>query len=74
MNTPILVKFNDAVVDYLGTDYPFYFHSLEEAENKLNDSELIYKTHLYLKKMDKTKFTYHYFNNVLHNIIYESFQ
>lgn len=73
LNTPILIKLNDSVVDYLGTDYPFYFDSLEEAENKLNDSELIYKTHLYLKNMDKTKFTYHYFNNELHNRIYESF-
>jgi hypothetical protein len=39
----------DAVVEYLGEEYPFYYDSLDEAENKLNDIDLIYKTHEYMK-------------------------
>lgn len=34
-NTPILVKKLPAIVEYLGEEYPFYFNTLEEAEEKL---------------------------------------
>jgi polysaccharide pyruvyl transferase WcaK-like protein len=53
-NTPILVNPLDAVVEYLGKDYPFYYKTLEEATAKANDQYVIRKTYFYLKKMDKT--------------------
>jgi hypothetical protein len=53
-NTPILVNPLDAVVEYLGKDYPFYYNTLEEAAKKANDPYLIRKAYFYLKKKDKT--------------------
>lgn len=53
-NTPILVNPLDAVVEYLGKDYPFYYSSYDEAAKKANNMELVRKTHQYLKSMDKT--------------------
>lgn len=68
-NTPILICMNKSIVEYLGKDYPFYFTNYIDAEMKLKDLDLITKTHYYLKNMDKTKFTYQYFNNELNSII-----
>jgi hypothetical protein len=53
-NTPVLVNPLDAVVEYLGKDYPFYYNTLEEASKKANDPYLIRKAYFYLKKKDKT--------------------
>ena len=60
-NTPILTKYSKEAEVYLGKDYPFYFISLEDAVEKINNMDLILKTHLYLKKMNKIKFSYEYF-------------
>lgn len=53
--TPILINKHPAVIEYLGEDYPFYYASYQEAENKLNEIELIYKTHEYLLNSQKRK-------------------
>jgi hypothetical protein len=53
-NTPILVNPLEAVVEYLGKDYPFYYRSFEEATAKANDQYIIRKTYFYLKKLDKS--------------------
>ena len=47
--TPILVNPLDSVVEYLGKDYPFYYYSLDEAAEKLEDDDLIEETSVYLK-------------------------
>ena len=47
--TPLLINPIPAVVEYLGTSYPFYFRSFDEAIDKLEDIELIHFTHEYLK-------------------------
>ena len=60
-NTPILVNPLDAVIEYLGKDYPFYYETLAEATTKVNDPYLIRKTYFYLKKKDKTKLMINYF-------------
>jgi hypothetical protein len=54
-NTPILINKLPAIIEYLGKDYPFYYDNLVEASLKANNIDLIKKTHLYLKCMDKTK-------------------
>jgi hypothetical protein len=46
--TPLLINPLEAVVEYLGEDYPFYFQSLAEAAEKAMDRDLIYRTHEYL--------------------------
>ena len=47
--TPILVNPLPAVKEYLGDNYPMYFHTLEEAAAKALDLALILETHEYLK-------------------------
>jgi hypothetical protein len=47
--TPLLINPLPAVVEYLGENYPLYFHTLVEAANKAMDLELIRQTHEYLK-------------------------
>lgn len=46
--TPCLVPRHPAVIEYLGDGYPFYFESLEEACQKVNDVDLVWKTHEYM--------------------------
>ena len=56
------------MVEYLGKDYPFYYYSLDEAAEKLEDDDLIEETSLYLKSRQRLvcidKFIYD-FDNVL---------
>ncbi len=47
--TPILVNPIDSVVEYLGKDYPFYYYSLDEAAEKLENDDLIKETSDYLQ-------------------------
>ena len=54
-NIPLLVNCHPAVVQYLGEDYPFYYNSMETANKKIKDIELIKETYYYLKNMDKSK-------------------
>lgn len=46
--TPLLINKLPSIVEYLGEEYPFYFSNEKEAETKLNDLDLIIKTHEYL--------------------------
>jgi glycosyltransferase involved in cell wall biosynthesis len=48
-NTPILINRLPGVVEYLGDDYPFYYESIQEAEWKLQQIDLIRQTSDYLK-------------------------
>ncbi len=61
-NAPLLVNPLEAVVEYLGKDYPFYYTSYEEAVAKACDLDLVHRTHLYLKNHEiKKKLTVEYF-------------
>ena len=66
-NIPLLVNCLPAVVQYLGDDYPFYYNSLETANKKINDTELIKETYHYLKNMDKSKLDIHTFMEEFEN-------
>ncbi len=46
--TPLLVNPLPSVVEYLGPDYPLYFHSLEEAAEKACQFDLVQKAHHHL--------------------------
>ncbi|MEL6263731.1 MAG: tetratricopeptide repeat protein [Cyanobacteria bacterium J06626_6] len=50
--TPLLINPLPAVVEYLGEDYPMYFHTLEEAADKAMDLGLIKATHEYLLRCE----------------------
>ncbi len=50
--TPLLINPLPAVIEYLGTDYPFYFTTMLEAAEKALDASLIFDTHEYLKNCE----------------------
>ena len=54
-NIPLLVNCHPAVVQYMGDDYPLYYNSLETANTKINNIELIKEAYTYLKNMDKSR-------------------
>ncbi len=72
--TPILINKHPATIEYLGEEYPFYFDSLKEANEKLNNIDLIKDTHKYLMTFDKRKqITIEYFKQQLkESEIYQS--
>ena len=52
--TPLLINRLDAVVEYLGCDYPFYYNDLEEASQKVVNMNLIRRTAEYLNSWSMT--------------------
>lgn len=56
-NTPILTTLLPSNVEYLGQEYPLFFETIEEAQEKLHNDALIQHAHHYLREMDKTRFS-----------------
>ena len=67
-NTPIIINKLDAVVEYLGNDYPLYYENLAEITNLLSDEKIL-SAHEYLKKMDKNFIEIEYFKNQIIDLI-----
>ena len=68
-NTPIIINKLDAVVEYLGEDYPLYFNNLYQV-NELLDINNIKKAYEYLKNMDKTFLSMDVFiNKIINDLI-----
>ena len=60
--TPIAVNPVGGIPEYLGSSYPLYCSSTQEAEDKLHDMDLLLKAHEYLKALDvRPKLTGDYF-------------
>lgn len=72
--TPVLVNRVGAVEEYLGSTYPFYYESLDEAQEKLADDDLIARTVLYLRRSPiRKEITHARFTRALQNTaIYRS--
>lgn len=72
--TPLLVNRLDAIVEYLGDDYPFYFQSLQEAAKKAESIELVYQAHQHMKlNPTQNKISIDYFiHSVQNSEIYKS--
>jgi hypothetical protein len=68
-NTPIVVNPLPAVVEYLGEKYPLYANDSLEASSKLNNMTLILSAYTYLCNMNKTKFTFNYFNDSFNQVM-----
>lgn len=66
-NIPFFVNKLEPVVEYLGNDYPMYFLSKDDLENKINnydDLMILYQnTHNYLKNINKHDLTLEFFCN-----------
>jgi hypothetical protein len=72
-NTPLLIRKLPGAIDYLGEDYPFYYETLSEAEEKLQDFNLILRTHQYLQNMNKADLKLeHFINKMIRSKVYSS--
>jgi len=75
LNIPFFVNKLDAVIEYIGNDYPLYFNSLKDIENIINNKELLIKkmkeANEYLKKIDKHDISMNYFNSEMLKFINE---
>jgi hypothetical protein len=54
LRTPVMVNPTETNRYYLGEDYPLFYSSVEEANAKLADHDLIVKAHEYLKGLSYT--------------------
>lgn len=61
-NTPILVNRHEALEEYLGEEYPFFYDNLDHASSLINN-ETIIETHRYLKSLNKDWISGTYFRN-----------
>jgi hypothetical protein len=69
-NTPILVQALEPIVERLGPNYPMYWKTYSDIP-KLLDEQTILKTHLYLKSLDKSVYTWdHWFNSIINSKIF----
>lgn len=65
-HTPFLVSHHPSVVELLGEEYPLYFTGEEECDRKLQNINLIYQAHEYLKKEEiQNKITFKTFIDCL---------
>lgn len=45
---PLLINKLDAVIEYLGNDYPYYYSTLDEAKTKAEDNKMVKATSRYM--------------------------
>jgi hypothetical protein len=55
-NTPVFVNRHPAAVEVLGEQYPMYYNRPSDVNVLLQQPQLIFNTHVYLKKQDKTPY------------------
>ncbi len=68
-NTPILINRLEAVEEILGSDYPFYYDSIQEAGELATDINKIKETHIYLTKLDKSRLSVNTFVKEFEQIV-----
>ncbi len=72
-NIPFFVNKLDAVIEYIGNDYPLYFNSIYEIENIINNKNLLIKkmkeASLYLENINKNDISCSYFNSEMLSFI-----
>ncbi len=72
-NTPLLINKHPAIIELLGEEYPFFYKDIVDAGLKANNIELIYKTHIYMKKIEKTTLNIDYFiQSIIDSKIYNT--
>jgi hypothetical protein len=72
-NTPVIVNKLEAVVEYLGEDYPLYFEKLEDIPFLLTNEKII-ETHKYLYNLNKKEYYIDYFCKKIYNVCYNEIQ
>jgi len=72
-NCPIVLNRHPANIEYLGEDYPLFFDDSAEVCDLISDTSNIEAAHIYIKNMDKSKFSLNYFKrSFLNSEIYQS--
>jgi len=71
-NTPLVVNKIPGVVNYLGNEYPLYYHDLNEIPGLLTEENLL-KAHQYLVNMDKHDLEIKFFTKKLMTLLYNLF-
>ena len=72
MNIPAFVSRLPATEEYLGKDYPLFYNNnnIGEVESIINDDAKLFakmnEGYIYLSNMDKSQFSYDYFNRELY--------
>lgn len=64
-STPVIVNRLPATEEYLGTEYPLFFETLDQVPTLLADENLIFRAHQYLLRLDKSEFQLRYFSQAL---------
>ncbi len=60
-NTPVLTTRLPSSEEYLGKDYPMFYSSIQEANDKIKDINLLRETNKYLANMNKEDLSIEYF-------------
>lgn len=68
-NTPVFVNRHPAAVEVLGEQYPMYYNRPSDINILLQQPQLIFNTHVYLKKQDKTPYKIETFLAGLNHIL-----
>jgi len=68
-NTPIILIRKQEYIDLLGKDYPLFFDNIDQINSFIETDKNIFLAHMYLKSIDKTKFTFNFFKQVLEKYI-----
>ena len=71
-NTPIMVNKIPGVVDYLGENYPLYYHHLNEIPALLTEKNIL-SAHQYLLRLDKHDLEINYFTKKVMTLLYNLF-
>ena len=68
-NTPIVINRHPAVIEILGENYPLLYDDISTIGAMLRLPNIIFETHLYLKKIDKSPFHIDFFLKRLDKMI-----
>jgi hypothetical protein len=68
-HTPIIVNRLPALIEILGPNYPGFYDDLEEAGAILSKPNIIYSIHIYLTKLDKSRYSLEHFVQEFQKII-----
>lgn len=68
-NTVLIINRLPATQEMLGDDYPGFYNTFVDAANICNDLEKIKAIHLYMTKLDKTRYKLENFVNSIQDIV-----
>ena len=75
LNIPAFIIYDEAVVEYIGHEYPLFIENIEQLESILNNKEVLKNKlnsgHNYLKNMNKDNFHVKYFFKDIYNIVHK---